>query len=271
MDLYRQSAEKIWGFYEFYANTAYVSRAGVELYGLAEPNPYDRKDDDYVAKSFYRRGESALEHQAKTALLCNLFASNFPNFFGPIFCSAYDNHYIWSLVSVSLVHDVGEVVIGDIPDDGSVEHDMKDESELKIFRGKVLAGFSESDANILIKRFQDFQNRRGSFGKAVYALDKLEAILNLIHLEKKGLIGDSEMKDNRTASDCLCAKITGTTSATDCWTARLKAQLDEYSEVIRNPVYAVLGVAIRSARGEMFNWWHKDLSELALKYNKPSS
>lgn len=122
-----EAYKRIWDGYRLYAGTAYVSRKGFELVGLTK----DTEMPLPVAETFVRRGESAMEHQAKTAWLAMAFNDNFPLFFSDM-DSAYSLAYL--MMTVGLCHDVGEVAIGDIPDDGNPLHDKKDAAEREVFK-----------------------------------------------------------------------------------------------------------------------------------------
>ncbi len=261
-NVYQQCAEKVWNSYKIFVDTAYVSRSGFGLYGLTEIHDTDINQNRHVAKSFYRRGESALEHQAKMAMLCNLFASNFPCYFGRISYSAQECPFIWFLTMVSLSHDIGETEIGDIPDDGNPAHALKDEAEFEVFKKFANLGFNKKDAELMIARFRDFQGHQGTIGKAIYALDKLDAVLTLIYLEKHGIRSRNKTGAEATPLDRHYMKIAGSTSATDCWAVHLKAHIGDFPLSIVEPVFTVLEVAITDARGKMFDWWEKDIPDL---------
>ena len=256
MNVYEEGAKKVWRAYKIYAATAFVSRKGFELVGMT---PVDDSPVD-VAERFSLRGESALEHQAKTAFLCSLFASEFHNYFGRAAYLAQNLPSVWPLMTALLCHDVGEVKTGDIPDDGNALHGTKDAAELEVFKDLVRSGFEKEDADLLVDYFQMFQSHDDFEGQAMYAIDKLEAVLTQIFLEQYEVYGAITAKPLPTEQDRYFMNLIGTPCAADCWAAHLKALINDFPMAIRDPVYAVLMIAVCDVRGEMFPWWDKDIS-----------
>lgn len=249
----RKVCEQIWDGYKLFASTAYVSRKGFELVGMTKetgmPVP--------VAETFERRGESGLEHQAKVAWLAVAFAENFPMFFGELFLSSvYELFY--EMLIVELCHDVGEVAVGDIPDDGNALHDTKDEAEREVFNS-LMHVFSRSDVR-LAKMFLEFQNRNTPVGQALYALDKVEAVLTLLFLEQFDHYGVMDKKPLVTDSDRHFMRLAHTSCTTDCWAAHTKALIQGYPKEVTEPVLELLRVAVEDVRGEMFEWWDDEIS-----------
>lgn len=262
-------AKRIWNAYEMYSRTAYVVRTGFQCFGLTQP--YDRNWLKRESDIFFERGQSSAEHQANVAFLCSVFSSNFPAFFKQEVLSAQDFQYLWVLTTVALLHDVPEGVIGDICDDGRPEHAAKDKKEGQIYNKFVEMGFNRNDAKALIDGFNNFQEKRGSIYSGAYALDKADAVLTLIFLEKHDCIGNIKAKDQPTPLDRETMRVTGTTNPVDCLALHLKMIFEYYHmpESITEPIYAVIRAAIIDVRGSFFKWWDAETPDLGNFISSP--
>lgn len=253
LDVYLEPCKRIWEGYQSYASLSAVIRSGHRLVGIA--NSVDDFSD--IGDAFTKRGESDLEHQAKVAWLCSVFVSNFPSYFG-----VPDGKYLpadtWLLFVAALCHDSGEVLTGDVPDDGRYEHDLKAAQELDFFKDFVKAyGFVDQEK--LLTTFRHFQKRDSLDGKALFALDKVEFVLSAIFLEKQHLYGYIDHKMRVTPQDEYFMKETGSNSATDVWAAHLRAVVCNYPQIIAGPILTLVDVAIQDTRGERFPWWNKGI------------
>lgn len=247
-----EACERIWEGYKLYAGTAFVMRKGVELVGLTART--EAMLD--VAETFERRGESIMEHQARTAWLYSALASNFPDGFSTHHMMLTD---AWQTIAVAIGHDVGEIAIGDIPDDGNPLHDQKDAAELEMFE-KLLCAYAPRDRGDLYMAFKNFQAKDSLRGKALHAVDKVEAVLHLLYLEFYDHYGVMDLKPFVTDSDRRFMRFAGSNCTTDCWAAHVKYMIRNYPENIRGPVLGLMDVAVRDVRGEAFEWWEKDIS-----------
>lgn len=256
MDEYLYACQRIWKGYKAYAGGAGVIRKGWESTGVTQKSEnlkYPLKPEEFAA-IFYRRSESTLEHQAKTAWLDSVYASNFPDFFGAEVACNLPAH-IWQSIVMLLCHDVGESETGDILDDGSAKHDngTKDEIELIVFKDFVSA-YSFIDRRELITLFKAFQKKDSYSGQAFFALDKLEAILTHMLLESCGLYGRISAKQNPSERDLKSVEITGSDLAADNWGFQAVSQFTDYPESIKKPIFTLLNVAACDVRGEEFSW-----------------
>ena len=242
---YQDFAERVWAGYKIYARGSSVIRKGFEDIGVTI-----RTDDslDYVA-TFYRRGESDLEHQAKVAWLASVFMANLPEYFGGerYFILPID---IWLRMNVALTHDVGEVEIGDIMDDGGPEHSAKDSAELAAFR-KILIAYPDAYRHEATRLFRAFQQKDSREAEALVALDKLDAILTNLLLEEQGACGTLSFKPHFTESDQCFMRSYKTNAAADIWCAHMVDRtVKGFSPEIMAPVIAVLIAASLDVRGE---------------------
>ena len=227
-------------------------RSGFPLIGLT--NPLNQSES--VSGMFRRRNESILEHSAKVVYLASAMMSHFPGFFGSNKLEFEDYpSELWVTITAALLHDVGEIATGDIPDDGNPLHDTKDEIEREFFNGQMAPAYSLEDYSLIRRMFTSFQNHDTPAGQALHCLDKIEAILMLLWLEQYEAYGEITAKPLPTEQDRGFMFLTGTPCATDCWAAHTKTLIDDYPSRITNHIYALLRAAVLDVRGEWFGWW----------------
>lgn len=244
--------EHIWQGYKIFASASFVERSGHQLVGLADPV---EAGESNVAM-FRRRGESVLEHCAKTAYLLLALLSHFPGLFdsenvlgGKIPADT------WMLVTTMLTHDIGELATGDIPDDGNAAHDTKDEIERRFYCKEMAPMFSWNDSVYLRESYIDFQERKTFVGQLLYCLDKLEAILGLLLLEEQEARGFIDNKPFPTMQDEHYRFLTGTPNAIDCWAAHTKDRVKDFPAKATRHIFGILRAAVMDVRGEWFAWW----------------
>lgn len=242
---YLEPCQRIWEGYKVYASGASVIRKGFENVGAA----IRTNDSLNFASTFFRRSESDLEHQAKTAWLASVFMSNFPTYFGGerFYTVPFD---IWLRITVALTHDAGEFEIGDILDDGNPKHDTKNKAELAAFR-KLLIAYSPTAQREVFELYKAFQKKDTREAMALVALDKTEAILTNLFLESKGIHGRISAKSNPTELDKHYAELIGSDRAADVWYMHmLEHSAKGFLPDIMEPVVTLLNVAARDVRGE---------------------
>ena len=243
---------RIWKGYKYLSNLSFVNRSGYQLIGISE----SIGQEETIEKRVRRRGESDMEHSAKVAYLCSVFISHFPEEIC-LYTSCNGEHWsdtVWLLITTTLLHDVGEVATGDIPDDGNPIHGTKDQREREAFEQYMLGAFALDDILPLKIAYTDFQDHKG-LGQFIYMLDKLEAVLHLIWLEQYEIYGDINAKPIPTAQDRHFANLAGTPCATDCWAAHVKDLFKDLPPELTHHAFELLRVAILDVRGEWFDWW----------------
>ena len=163
----RQDTSIIWEKYvKFKAGLSAVPRTGFYLAGCY-PKPENKFFD-------ITRGESDLEHVAGTVFLTKLIVDFFPEII-PFW--QYGDY-----VSVLLLHEIGEIETGDIPDDGTRDNEKKDAEEFESL-AEYLTGFqSKNSLNI----FRELQQRSRIRGENLYMIDKLDAIFQGLIFEMNG-------------------------------------------------------------------------------------
>lgn len=267
---YDAASERIWKSYQIYARHSFVLRNGHFLIGAAKApvTGEELSESELICKAFFRRGESDLEHQAKMAWLCSVFANNYREyFFGADYFAkpnfdylaegAKTNYAQWMFTLLGLVHDTGEVV--DIPDDGNALHGTNDAEERAVLQ-EFTEAYLPSTSGFILNLFGNFQDKSAHKGEALFALDKLEAVLMLLYLEKHGCYGYVTNKPSITERDKCTMDAIGATCATDCWAAQMIEQIKKYPPEILEPVLSLLNVATIDVRGEKFPWLDKVLA-----------
>lgn len=257
--------ERIWEAYKMYVSSSFVNRIGFQRFGLAQ----DFSDSYFSSKKdmFYERGQSSGEHQANTALLFNLFASNYPSFLRQRTMASLNSvNKAWIMTMILLIHDVGEIKGGDVPDNGDRDDLLANSEELEVLQEFVCIGFDKKDAEPLIEGIKGFQNDRGHYNDALKALDKLGFLLDLVYDEKYGFSGNTMHAKDVSELDAFTVKFSGTNNPVDNVAVHVRMQYKEWDipDYITAPIYAVLEAAVRDARnGEFYSWWDKEVPSLS--------
>lgn len=241
--------DKIWMSYQMFKREAEVPRSGYYLCNIY-PNPNkvlmcpNPGGWDYVRIGDVR-AESVLEHSAAVAHLVEDIAAWFPELFPDVELAK----------KIALRHDIGEIYSGDIADDGRPEHDQKEDMEQDVF----LEWLFTQPVDTWEDTFQfylEFQDRSTPRGQALYAADKLEAILQLLNYEERGWYGDVSLKNPPTEQDLKSMEMTGASSPTDVWAYHFKTIVwDQLSPEVTLPFICILDSAVTDVRGEWFPWW----------------
>ncbi len=132
----KQIASAIWQTYKHYKSEMHVTRSGFGLYGIY---PYDIKQP-----FFEQRAESDLEHSAGVVMMVHLIAIYCPELIPPAELTSY--------ILAAEAHEIGEVEIGDIPDDGRRDEQAKVAHE-RASVAKFAARLPEATRNDLLAFF----------------------------------------------------------------------------------------------------------------------
>ena len=257
--------ERIWEAYKIYVSSSFVNRIGFQRFGLAQ----DFSDSYFSSKKnmFYERGQSSGEHQANASILFNLFASNYPSFLRQrTMVSLNSVNKAWIMTMILLIHDVGEIKGGDVPDNGDRDDLLANSEELEVLQEFARIGFDKKDAEPLIEGIKGFQNDRGHYNDALKALDKLGFLLDLVYGEKYGFTGNTMHAKDVSELDAFTVKFSGTNNPVDNVAVHVRMQYKEWDipDYITAPIYAVLEAAVRDARkGEFYSWWDKEVPSLS--------
>lgn len=215
-----------------------VIRSGFGLYGV-----YDYNSDQMATAV---RPQSDAEHDYNLSNLIALIALHFPEYIS--------SEEAFMYLMEAKIHELGENVIGDVPDDGKCDLDWKNAQELKVvtdFEKSFLPGKNTGYAVF----FREFQERSTSRGRKLYACDKLDAILTGLIYEAAGHGGDIRNKSRRlelSTQDQNNMRRTGSTALVDIWSAHFLDMTEgmREAEIPR----LILRMAVENVRGEWFPW-----------------
>ena len=245
---YSEEARDIWQVFLAVQRGDYVKRSGFGLCGCYDYNPNEGLN--------YAHAESDNEH----AFGCEELAINFCRFFPTLFTTCDWNR----IISLVRYHDLGETKYGDRLDDGSQNHEEKNEVELEAFVEaiKPLPTFYREQ---LLHDFQCFQKLEVgqkldprdyeviSFAKLC---DKAHAPLRGGVYQLYGVNGSLQYKkDNHggiTDQDQEYANITGTMRLVDNWTAHFIDHYHKYPHF--DMFFAVLCEMMKDIDGRTFPW-----------------
>ena len=239
----------IWQTYKNVRAGDLVIRSGFGLCGV-----YDYQSD---AETNYRHPESDTEHASGCIEIARGLMRVFPQIF-----TTEEWLRIYDLLKY---HDLGEIIYGDHPDDGTQNTCEKNSVELEAFR-QAIAYLPDTDVDTLLKDFQSFQNldfriksddsryHLASFAKLC---DKLDAVLRAIIYELNGVGGDLTYKeqfhDSLSDRDAYYILLTGTTNIAPNWAIHFIDGCHFYPHFAI--FFRILESAVREVNGGKFYDW----------------
>lgn len=236
-DRYRQ----IWRNYATFKKQETVMRAGFARVGVYPGTPDGRTEP--------LRSESVAEHVLGTLELLDEIAM-----FCPEMMSEAETLRCMRLL---LKHEVGEVEIGDIPDDGRYDGAKKDENELRVMM-RYAETLPAPYGIQTVHDFVDFQNKRSALAQMAYCIDKIEAVLQCLLYEQEGrnvTCVDETLVQNLSEQDRKYMRQTGSAQVVDNWSAHC---LDLIRDFWCAPMFVgILRAAVEDVRGEWFPWIEK--------------
>lgn len=228
----------IWQGYRVMWQQTRVIRSGPGLYGV-----YDYDPNQIITAV---RPQSDAEHVYGLSNLVMLIAIHFPEYI--------PSDQAFEYIMAVKTHELGENVIGDVPDDGKCDAAWKNAQELKVvteFENSFLAGKNTGCAVF----FKEFQQRSTPRGRKLYACDKLEAILTGLMYEAAGCGGDIRNKSSRielSDQDKRNMQRTGSTALVDIWSAHF---LDATQGMLEAELpRLILRAAVEDVRKAWFPW-----------------
>ena len=235
-------AENIWRAYKMVKQQAEVIRSGFACYGIYQVvgGKYDRM-----------RSESDLEHAAGLTALVMSFSMWYPELI-----PAEDR---LTFMQTAMIHDLGEIATGDIPDNGTRDAAAKDRAELEVMNSfaELLPAAEIKDTLALFTEFQQRSTRRG---KILYLADKLEAVLQTFFYEAEGRVGWLGLEPSYRPSDrdIEYSDATKDSTTASTWSYhfyQITRELSAEDSEIVDPFIEVLAEAALSVRGKWFDWW----------------
>lgn len=154
----------------------------------------------------------------------------FRDFFGDYIPPMYGESVQWlDHVEEALMHEIGEVTIGDWTEDGSYNANEKDALEQKAF-DEFMRFFPPEAQERHQKQFADVRDNR----TIVKLFDKVAFILGIGYLKSKGIVGDMHVKRGLTDQDRALCEETGSERAIDNMFAHL---LKHYRNTSKLPFF----------------------------------
>lgn len=187
--------------YTRYMELDSVIRAGFALWGVYGKTDYTSIEED--------RKQSDLEHCAGMSFLATMLPIYYPGI--------YPLEEVWKYQLVTILHELGEIDTGDIPDDGRRDPVEKDLREREYVFRYINIHFPKEYQEIGKKLFVEMQDKSTAFGKTAYLIDKIDAVLRGFAYElhaKYGKISKKPYKTERDSSECA---FTGVENLADNW------------------------------------------------------
>lgn len=205
-----------------------VKRSGFDFHGVNDPDEQHAKDEPFEP-FFKNRPQSDAEHCFGIVVLIHFMSRFYPEVIGPSKFSDY--------IAVAILHEIGENLIGDIPDDGTRNNAEKDAEELEYQKNFLMSTLGGCEVSSDYALFEQFINKETLFGLTTYFLDKFDAIISNLIFEAWGRPGTLSYKKKRTgisSKDAESMAITETDRTTDVWLCGLLLDIRKKYSANRN-------------------------------------
>lgn len=237
-------AQILWDNWSNYDDLQDVYRQGflkIKAYGFGAEAIYEL--DRYNV-------DSTLTHSGRSAMLFSDMMDLWPSYFKNV------DKYI--ALKVMQNHDIGELVVGDVVDDGRAEHEDKKDPEWDA----VATHFSHFPEETYIKCkyvYRDFENSSTFLGQSMKMADKLDFLAKLIKLESQGMV----LNNNKhySENDWKLAKEIGTDNFIDIIGNHLRhLMLDHcYSDKLIQIAIGFMTSGLSTIDRPFFKWWKKPM------------
>ena len=241
------AAKNLWKNFETMTELSYVIRRGFEVCGVYTT---DKEGPVKIVTEpeMLIRPESTAEHSLRTANLLSEVMVWYPKYF-----SGVDT---FLALKTALNHDIGEVEVGDVCDDGSKAHDLKADAEwntVKKFYSHLPAHIQE----VMLDYHRQFEDANTLLGQMIKMVDKVDAIGKLILFERRGLYGNIHLKNPPSERDIKIANKLETGNCTDVWAYSMKLMFEanDFRPQVVNIAKEFLIVGLASIDRELFSWW----------------
>ena len=160
-------------------------------------------------------------------------------------------------LKVALNHDIGELVVGDVVDDGRKEHDDKKDPEWGAVQNHY---FSQPEQTYLSLKsiHRGFENADTFLGQTIKLADKLDFIAELIKLNSDGFITTN--RKHFTKGDlALCREIHCYDLIDGC-SNHLRHLMHEhdYDQKLFQIAVQFLTCGLKTIGRPFFEWWKPD-------------
>ena len=233
-----QKCQAIWRFYKTVKTESEVIRSGFGMYGVYHYNMRAVFDLD--------RSESDLEHVMGMQILVTLVS-----LFFPVLLSREEKDLA---IYTTLVHEAGERIFGDIPDDGNRDEARKNQVELQAVR-ELVAELPAEVAARIGTIFMEMQQRSSRLGQFLYCAGKVEAILQGLIYESEGRGGDISVKMavvDLSQQDKRGIERSNSKMLVDIWSVHF---FDVTKNMYASEIFTgILRAAMEDVRGAWFAW-----------------
>ena len=238
------SVKILWDNWNKYDMLDSVFRQGfikVRVYG-------EDPDIKWLIRKYH--AESTLTHSGRAAMLFSDMMDLWPTY--------YKGVDKYAALKVALNHDIGELIVGDVCDDGCAEHEDKKEPEW----GAIVYHYSQfQDENYLKYKdiHQQFEDTSTFLGQSIKLADKLDFVAKLIKLEGEGV--KFTKSTYFSEKDWELAKEIHVRNFVDIVANHLRHLLKDGNFDQRLVLIAeeFLACGLASANRPFFNWWHRPM------------
>lgn len=236
---------RIWEGYKEFKQLRNITRSGFGLCGI-----YPLEENEEKLENGQSLPESDLEHIAGMMNLVFLISMHYPSIIPKEELSDY-------LIG-AMIHEIGELETGDIPDDGIRDEKKKLAIEQGIVCGYLRNSIPSTQVCNFYDIFEDMNEYRTVRGRTLHFLDKLEAVLQALIYEAEGNPGHTTHRKEKygiySRKDAQQMENTETDVITDNWAWSLfdsmRQKNYEFAEVIRE----IVNQAVKDVRGKYFDW-----------------
>lgn len=235
------NAQILWNNWSKYDDLNNVYRQGflvARIYGFG-------KEATSTLEKYH--AETTLVHSGRTAMVFSDMMDLWPDYFKDV-----DKY---SALKVALNHDVGELLVGDVVDDGREEHSHKKGPEWEAMQNHY---FNLPEQSYLKSKeiHREFENANTFLGQSIKLVDKLDFIAELIKLNSDGYI-TTNRKYFTKGDLALCEEI-GYYDLIDGCANHLRHLMHDYRFDQRLVQIAVqfLTCGLRTIDRPFFKWWN---------------
>lgn len=195
---------------------------------------------------------TTLTHSGRSAMLFSDMMDLYPSYFKSV-----DKY---AALKVMQTHDIGELVVGDVCDDGRAEHEDKKPSEWEA----VVKHYNQLPEEMYLKCkcvHQDFEECKTFLGQSLKMADKLDFLAKLIKLEGQGYMLDN--KEYYSENDIALAEEIGSYKFIDIVGNHFRHLVIEYafSQKLIDIATGFIACGLDSIQQPFYPWWNLNLPE----------
>lgn len=232
----------LWDNWNKYDDLDKVYRQGflkVKVYGYG---------DEAIPLLDRYHAETTLTHSGRVAMLFSDMMDLWPAYYKDV------DKYV--ALKVALNHDVGELVVGDVCDDGRKEHEEKKDAEWAAIEEHYIQ--LKDETYIRYKSVhREFEESNTFLGQSIRLADKLDFIAKLIKLQ--GLGYNLEKLDHLTVGDFKLANEIECYDFIDICANHLRHMMAEchFDPRLVQIATQFLTCGLKSINRPFFRWWYR--------------